>query len=105
MSAFDRYVAVDWSASNSPVTGKDSIWLGEASRTASGIDLRPSHNPRTRSEAMAVVEDLLLHAMSRGERVLLGFDFVFGYPTGAAQPSRAGLAGNHWRRLAVSSKI
>lgn len=101
MSAFDRYVAVDWSASNSPVTGKDSIWIGEASRTASGIDLRPSHNPRTRSEAMAVVEDLLLHAMSRGERVLLGFDFVFGYPTGAAQ-ALTGRPGwqSLWRRLA-----
>lgn len=96
MSAFDRYIAVDWSAANSPVTGKNSIWIGEAVRTVSGIDLRPSRNPRTRAEAMVVIEDMLLHALSRNERVMIGFDFVFGYPAGAA---RALTGESGWRAL------
>jgi hypothetical protein len=65
VTAFDRYVAVDWSAANSPVTGKDSIWIGEAVHTVSGIELRPSRNPRTRSAAMAEIEAILSDALSR----------------------------------------
>ena len=96
MSAFDRYIAVDWSAANSPGTGKDSVWIGEAVRTASGVELRPSQNPRTRAAAMTMIEDVLLHALNRNERVLVGFDFVFGYPSGAAQ-ALTGQPG--WRAL------
>jgi precorrin-8X/cobalt-precorrin-8 methylmutase len=84
LSAFDRYVAVDWSASNGPVSGRDSIWIGESVRTALGVELRPSRNPRTRAAAMRLIEDLLLDARGRGQRVMLGFDFGFGYPRGAA---------------------
>ena len=80
MPIFDRYIAVDWSANNGPKTGKDSIWIGEA--TPSG--LLASRNPATRALAMADIEQTLLAARSRGERVMLGLDFVFGFPTGAA---------------------
>jgi precorrin-8X/cobalt-precorrin-8 methylmutase len=80
MPIFDRYIAVDWSANNGPKTGKDSIWIGEA--TPAGP--LPSRNPSTRALAMADIESTLLSARSRGERILLGFDFVFGFPVGAA---------------------
>jgi len=76
MGLFDRYIAVDWSAANTPRTGKDSIWIADSA--AANI------NPSTRHEAMAVVTDRLLAARADGERVMLGFDFVFGYPQGAA---------------------
>lgn len=81
MPIFDRYIAVDWSANNGPKTGRDSIWIGEA--TAAG--LVASRNPATRAAAMADIERTLLAARSRGERVMLGFDFVFGFPAGAAE--------------------
>jgi len=81
MPIFDRYIAVDWSANNGPKTGKDSIWIGEA--TPAG--LVASRNPATRALAMADIERTLLAARSRGERVLVGFDFVFGFPKGAAE--------------------
>jgi len=102
LSAFDRYIAVDWSAANGPVTGKDSIWIGETVRTPSGIEPRPSRNPRTRTAAMRMIEDILLDALGRGQRVMLGFDFVFGYPRGAAEaltgePGWASI----WRTLAA----
>lgn len=85
MSAFERYLAVDWSAANGPVGGKDSIWIGEAVRTGKSVALSESRNPRTRAEAMALIEAALIEARGRGERVMVGFDFVFGYPAGAAE--------------------
>jgi precorrin-8X/cobalt-precorrin-8 methylmutase len=99
---FDRYIAVDWSAANTPKTGADSIWIGEAQRTRDVVRRRPSRNPPTRSAAMADICDVLVKARWRGERVMVGFDFVFGYPLGAAaaiagEPSWRAL----WRKLAA----
>lgn len=92
MPLFDRYIAVDWSAANSPKRGKDSIWIGEL-----GPDGRvPSENPTTRHAAMASIASRLLAARARRERIMLGFDFVFGYPRGAS----AAIAGAvDWRTL------
>jgi precorrin-8X/cobalt-precorrin-8 methylmutase len=88
MALFDRYIAVDWSAANTPRTGKDSIWIADSAAA--------SLNPPTRHEAMAVLTDRLLAARAAGERVMLGFDFVFGYPQGAAEA----IAGSSdWRAL------
>ena len=81
MPIFDRYIAVDWSANNGPKTGKDSIWIGEATRAG----LVVSRNPPTRAAAMTDIEATLLSARARGERVMVGFDFVFGFPVGAAE--------------------
>jgi precorrin-8X/cobalt-precorrin-8 methylmutase len=47
-------------------------------------------NPPTRHGAKKLLGEILSQATVRGERVLLGFDFPFGYPTGFAQ--RLGLA-------------
>lgn len=74
---FDRYIAVDWSAANTPRRGRDSIWIGDSAADAL--------NPPTRHEAMAILTDRLLAARAAGQRVLVGFDFVFGYPEGAAE--------------------
>jgi precorrin-8X/cobalt-precorrin-8 methylmutase len=92
MLLFDRYIAVDWSAANSPKRGRDSIWIGEL-----GPEGRvPSQNPPTRHAAMETIGSRLLSARQRGERVMLGFDFVFGYPRGAA----TAIAGSpDWRVL------
>jgi precorrin-8X/cobalt-precorrin-8 methylmutase len=96
VTTFDRYVAVDWSASDRPKSGENSIWIGEAVHTVAGIELRESRNPRTRSAAMAEIEAILSDALGRRERVMLGFDFVFGYPVGAA---RALTGERGWRAL------
>jgi precorrin-8X/cobalt-precorrin-8 methylmutase len=80
VTLFDRYITVDWSASNTPKTGKDSIWVcslaaeGEAS----------TRNPSTRSGAASTVRRLLLDAVQKRERVLIGFDFPYAYPRGFA---------------------
>jgi hypothetical protein len=89
---FDHYVIVDWSAATRPKTGRDSIWICHR-------ELHGEHheNPATRHLAKRLLAEILDAATSRRERVLLGFDFPFGYPSGFAQ--RLGLKGTPWRAL------
>jgi len=79
---FDTFVIIDWSAANQPNTGRDSIWICAVDRD--GVQ-RLIENPRTRHGAKNLLGGLLSEATARGERVLLGFDFPFGYPAGFAQ--------------------
>jgi precorrin-8X/cobalt-precorrin-8 methylmutase len=89
---FDRYAIVDWSAANAPKRGKDSIWIAEANDKR----MRGPVNPATRAEAMARIEALCADALAAGERLLIGFDFPFGYPKGAAKRMTGD---NGWRAL------
>jgi precorrin-8X/cobalt-precorrin-8 methylmutase len=90
---FDRYITVDWSASSTPRTGKDSIWI-----CALGTDGEPStENPPTRTAALHAVRRHLVESLHRGERVLVGFDFPYAYPRGFA--AALGLAGEPWRAV------
>lgn len=90
---FDRYVTVDWSASSQPKTGRDSIWI-----CSLGSDGDPAtSNPSTRLKAEEYLRDLLIGAVDRGERVLIGFDFPYGYPRGLA--AALGLEGPAWSAI------
>jgi precorrin-8X/cobalt-precorrin-8 methylmutase len=92
---FDTFVIVDWSAASQPKTGRDSIWICAVDRDGSE---RLIENPHTRHRAKNLLGELLSDAMVRGERVLLGFDFPFGYPAGFA--ARLGLnAAPPWRAV------
>ena len=75
-AAFDGYVIVDWSAASVRRTGKDSIWIA----ALTGDDLRLEH-PATREAAMQILQDLLTRATDQGQRLLVGFDFAFGFCT------------------------
>lgn len=90
MALFDAYVMVDWSAAAVPTVGRDSIWYalraGHSERCA---------NPPTRAAAQGALRALLLRLRGQGQRVLVGFDFPFGYPAGFA--AALGLGG--WRAL------
>ena len=92
MTLFDRYIAVDWSAANGTHRGKDSIWIADLARDGAVT----SSNPPTREAATALLRQNLRDARSNDERVLVGFDFAFGYPRGAAK-AIAGIPG--WRAL------
>ncbi|MCC5972276.1 MAG: molybdopterin molybdenumtransferase MoeA [Pararhodobacter sp.] len=76
---FDRIAILDWSAASQPRRGKDSIWLGLA-----GPDGVSAENLPTRFAAEARLRALVADALARGERLLLGADFAFGYPAGFA---------------------
>ncbi len=90
---FDRYVAVDWSASSSPKTGENSIWICNLGGAGDPI----TTNPPTRGRAEEQLRDLLIEAIDHGERVLIGFDFPYGYPQGFA--AALGLKGPAWSAI------
>ena len=94
---FDRYVAVDWSASSRRARGPNSIWIAVCG-AGGPVELV---NPGTRQEAMNHIQMLLDMTTAAGGRLLCGFDFPFGYPKGTAQM----LAGREgweavWMRIA-----
>jgi hypothetical protein len=90
---FDAYLMVDWSAGSKPKTGPDSVWY---------CLLEPAEgrlfttNPSTRQEACEEIRGHLVDLVSRGRRVLIGFDFPYGFPRGTG--ARLGFSGGPaWR--------
>lgn len=102
LPVFDTYVMVDWSASNEPsgnAPGSAAIWwavqrapfwkswqrrtdaepqmpnLAVQSRLESGVFYE-----KTRGHAFRHISDFLRNETRLGMRVLIGFDFAFGYP-------------------------
>lgn len=82
---------VDWSASSTPKRGADSVWWCEVS---DGVNLRNLHNPSTRAQACEEILAALLANVEANQRVLVGFDFPYGYPSGWAKA--LGLSGAPW---------
>ena len=84
MRLFDAYIFVDWSANNTRKIGKDSIWIAEA--IAQGKKLRwplqdeGCFNAPTRAIAIDLIRNRLADHMSHKRRVLVCFDFAYGYP-------------------------
>jgi hypothetical protein len=94
---FDSYVMVDWSAASKPATGADSIWIGALTPDARMKLTFKAVNPPTRAKAIEELEDLLARCLKRGDRVLLGLDFAFGYPAGTSAALKLG--GEPWRAI------
>ena len=88
MTLFDAYLMVDWSASSRPNSGEDSIWIGVAVRDSGQVRLDKPENPRTRAAAELRVKQQLVEFVAQGCRVLVGFDFPYGYPSGFASALR-----------------
>ncbi|NBU28492.1 MAG: cobalamin biosynthesis protein CbiG, partial [Caulobacteraceae bacterium] len=94
---FDAFIMVDWSASATPKTGKDSVWIGVIKRD---IRFRPTfeaHNPATRAAALTILREVLGDLRRKGERTLVGFDFPLGYPEGTV--AKLGLAPADWSSM------
>jgi len=87
---FDTYIIVDWSAAATPKTGRDSIWICRLCPDGETVANLP-----TRHAARELLAGMLADAVDKGERVVAGFDFPFGYPAGFAK--RLGLNGTPWR--------
>jgi precorrin-8X/cobalt-precorrin-8 methylmutase len=78
-SFFDDVVIVDWSASSIPKRGPDSIWIGRAWSVSA-----EAMNVATRGQALRVLVEQIVDLARAGRRVLVGFDFPYGYPRGTA---------------------
>ncbi len=96
---FDAFVMADWSASATPKSGADSIWIASLDVTTGATTLV---NPRTRALAEHALRRLLIQLPAH--RVLVGFDFPLGYPAGFASLLRAGRGDwtSVWQHLAGS---
>ncbi|MEX0367738.1 MAG: hypothetical protein AB3N22_16835 [Ruegeria sp.] len=83
MTAFDTIVVADWSAGKRrPVRpSKDAIWLGVA---RSGVPDDPIYC-RSRQEAEVRIAQIIDTEQAAGRRLLMSFDFPFGYPRGVAR--------------------
>lgn len=79
---FEAYLFVDWSANNSRKQGPDSIWISEGYWEGNCLRLRPDQvgcvNVATRKLAMDYIHEAL-ERHSQG-RLLVCFDFAYGYP-------------------------
>lgn len=100
--AFDRVIVVDWSARSRPSPPRpvaDAIWVGAAGEA-------PVYH-RTRAAAEAALAEVITAARAAGQRLLVGFDFPFGYPAGfaAAVTGRAGARALHgWLAANVTDR-
>ena len=95
---FDSYVMVDWSAASKPATGADSIWIGALTPDSRLKLAFKASNPPTRAKALEELNELLARCLKRGDRVLVGMDFPFGFPAGTASALK--LKGEHpWRSI------
>ncbi|CAI8379690.1 MAG: Uncharacterised protein [Hyphomonas sp. TMED17] len=81
---FDTYIVVDWSAAAKKKTGANSIWIGTLSGDGGDQVQFSAANPATRLAAREQLLDIIQSQIARGQRVLIGFDFCFGYPAGTA---------------------
>ena len=87
MPLFHTHIVVDWSARSKPSPEKptkDAIWWAVA-RVGNGIEVDEPEYVRTRHKALDRLADLIAGELDAGRRVLVGFDFPFGYPAGVAE--------------------
>jgi molybdopterin molybdotransferase len=80
---FDTVIVVDWSGGNDrgPTPRADAIWACVA---RDGVADAPVYL-RNRQVAEAWIADTLQIERAAGRRVMVGFDFPFGYPRGFAR--------------------
>ncbi len=81
---FHTHIIVDWSARSKPSPArpsKDSIWWAVA---RDGVVQEPEY-ARTRHDAIERLAGRIAAERGDGGRVLVGFDFPFGYPAGVAK--------------------
>ena len=87
MPLFDFYIMVDWSgAARRRGRRSDTIWIAHG---ATGADTPLTDSPFSRTEAIELVQSLLLKQIAAENRVLVGFDFAYGYPVDFAAALKA----------------
>ena len=87
MPLFDFYIMVDWSG-GARRRGKrpDTIWIAHGP-TIANVPLTDS--PFSRTEAVRLIHSLLLEEIKSNRRVLVSFDFAYGYPVDFAAALQA----------------
>ena len=100
MPLFDTYIMTDWSGgSRRRKNRQDAIWIAYG-----GIedDSPQTESPPSRSEAVELICSLLLERITtRSPRVLVCFDFAYGYPVdfAAALEAATGRSDLPWQSV------
>jgi molybdopterin-guanine dinucleotide biosynthesis protein B len=84
MPLFDAYIFVDWSAVNGVQPQRptaDAVWCGEL---IPNLNFQQETYHQTRNDGASHVINALLAHIKEKRRVLVGFDFPYGYPSGFA---------------------
>jgi hypothetical protein len=91
-------VMVDWSANSTPKLGQNSIWVADGDiNSGDAPGTIRARNYATRQQAMGGIVMLIDDVLAKNLRVLVGFDFSFGYPFGFARYFRG--QGRPWERI------
>src|SRR5690606_3152757 len=91
------FVVAAWTAAGGKKLGDQSVWVGVAKRDVRFRLYTETHNVATRAEGEALLNRLISEHRKRGDRVLVGFDFNFGFPAGTAE--RLKLSGTPWQAM------
>ncbi len=94
---FDAVIIADWTAAEGKKLGDQSVWIGVAKRDVRFRLYTETHNVATRAEGEALLNKLISEHRKRGDRLLVGFDFNFGFPAGTAE--RLKLPGTPWSAM------
>jgi hypothetical protein len=93
---FDCYVMTDWSGGGRRRGNRpDAIWIAHG---GIGADAPTLKSPFSRTEASEIIRCILEKALNNRQRVLVCFDFAYGYPTNfsAALQVSTRLKGSAW---------
>ena len=85
---FHTHIVVDWSARSFPSPArrsKDAIWWATARIDGGEVVVAVPEYARTRHDALRRLARLVAGELDAGRRMLVGFDFPFGYPEGVAE--------------------
>ena len=85
---FDTHIVVDWSARSKPAPRsqtKDAIWWAVAQIDGHNVTVAQPEYAQTRDDARRRLSRLITEKIEADRRVLVGFDFPFGYPGGVAE--------------------
>ena len=84
---FHTHIIVDWSARSKPSPVKrtrDAIWWAVARADRGSVSVLEPEYARTRHCALGRLARLIAGELDSGRRLMVGFDFPFGYPEGVA---------------------
>ena len=87
MPLFDFYIMVDWSGGARRRGGRaDTIWVAHGPTIE---DAPLTDSPHSRTEAVRLIHALLVREIESKRRVLVCFDFAYGYPVDFAAALQA----------------
>jgi len=95
---FDAYIFIDWSAANRATPhnpSADAVWMGQLVRH----HCQEETYHRTRNDCISRLLSLLLNHVAMGRRVLVGFDFPYGYPAGFCHSLGFPSGPNEWLEI------